>query len=117
MSTSAKSPVQSADTESMLDEITRKIVEAFQPERVILFGSYAYGIPEWDSDIDLLVIMHTQDRPAERSVRIARVCRPRYVAMDILVRTPEEVVQRLEEFDPFFEEIMTRGRVLYEAAR
>jgi predicted nucleotidyltransferase len=103
-------------TEAIIEEITRKIVKTFQPERIILFGSHAYGKPGRDSDMDLLVIMDTEARPAERSTRIAQVCRPRYVAMDILVRTPEEIEKRLEGFDPFLEEILSRGRVLYDAA-
>ncbi|OGG46880.1 MAG: hypothetical protein A3F84_28380 [Candidatus Handelsmanbacteria bacterium RIFCSPLOWO2_12_FULL_64_10] len=108
-----KSPVNAA----VLEEIVRKIVEAFRPERIILFGSYAYGTSTQDSDVDLLVIMDTKARPAERSARIAKVCRPRYLAMDILVRTPEEIAKRLKGFDPFLEEILTRGKVLYEAPR
>lgn len=101
----------------VLENIVRKIVETFQPERIILFGSYAYGTPARDSDLDLLVIMDTKARPAERSARIARVCRPRYLSMDILVRTPGEVAERLKGFDPFLEEILTRGKVLYEGSR
>ena len=101
-------------TEAMLEEITRKIVEAFRPDRIILFGSHAYGVPSRDSDVDLLVIMDTDVRPVERSARISRACRPRYVAMDILVRTPDEIEDRLEGFDPFLEEILTHGRILYD---
>lgn len=107
----------SSDIDILLNEITQKIIQSFDPERIILFGSYAYGTPTEDSDIDLLVIMHTQDRPSKRSAKITSVCRPRYVSMDIIVRTPEEITRRLEEFDPFLEEILTSGRVLYEAAR
>ncbi len=54
-------------TEELLAEITRCIVEAFQPEKVVLFGSYAYGKPHTDSDVDLMVIMNSQVRPVERS--------------------------------------------------
>lgn len=102
---------------TVLEEITRKIVHAFQPEQILLFGSYAYGTPTEDSDVDLLVIVESGARPAERSARIARVCRPRYVALDILVRTPEEVAERLKGFDSFLEEILSRGKVLYQSSR
>ena len=102
-------------SESALQEITRKIVEAFHPEKIVLFGSYASGDADADSDVDLLVIMETEARPAERSARIMRVCRPRYVAMDIIVRTPAEIADRLAAFDPFLEEVLDRGRVLYRA--
>jgi len=113
----SKAPFKSPVDADVLDEIVRKIVQAFQPERIILFGSHAYGTPVQDSDVDLLVIMDTKARPAERSARIAQVCRPRYLSMDILVRTPDEIVKRLKGFDPFLEEILTRGKVLYEAPR
>lgn len=104
-------------TATRLEEIARKIVETFRPERIILFGSYAYGTPTQDSDVDLLVIMDSKARPAERSARISQVCRPRYVSVDILVRTPAEIAKRLKGFDPFLEEVLTRGKVLYEAPR
>ena len=103
-------------SETVLQEITQKIASDFHPEQIILFGSYAYGNPDANSDVDLLVIMDTDARPAERSAQIMRTCRPRYVSMDILVRTPEEIAQRLEGFDPFLEDILRHGRVLYQAA-
>ncbi len=108
-----KPPVNAA----VLEEITRKVVNGFQPERIILFGSYAYGTPTRDSDVDLLVIVNSRERPMERSARIVQVCRPRYVALDVLVRTSEEIAERLEGFDPFLEEVLSRGKVLYEAPR
>lgn len=112
MNTQMKVPV----TETLLTEIRDKIVAYFQPEQIILFGSYAYGKPDMNSDVDLLVILDSHLRPAERSAEIARACRPKYVAMDIIVRTPEEIEHSLEDFDPFIEEILERGRVLYKSA-
>ena len=103
-------------TESLLDEIANKIVEHFHPDQIILFGSYAYGEPKTDSDLDLLVIMDTDLRPTARSAAIARICRPKYVAMDIVVRTPEEIQTHLQNFDPFLEEIFKLGRTLYKSA-
>ena len=88
------------NTESLLDEIANKIVEHFHPDQIILFGSYAYGEPKTDSDLDLLVIMDTDLRPTARSAAVARICRPKYVAMDIVVRTPEEIQTHLQNFDP-----------------
>lgn len=103
-------------TDTALREIARKIAEHFHPQQIVLFGSYAYGKPRWDSDVDLLVIMDAEDvPPAERSRRITRLCRPRYLSLDLLVRTPAEVANRLSGFDPFLEEILTRGKVLYRA--
>ena len=104
-------------SEPLLVEIARRIVDHFNPDKIILFGSYAYGAPRNDSDLDLLVIMDTEMRPAARSAAVARICRPKYVAMDIVVRTPEEIQTRLRNFDPFLEEIFKLGRTLYESTR
>ena len=104
-------------SEPLLVEIARRIVDHFNPDKIILFGSYAYGAPRNDSDLDLLVIMDTEMGPAARSAAVARICRPKYVAMDIVVRTPEEIQTRLRNFDPFLEEIFKLGRTLYESTR
>ena len=110
------SPLPVEITESLLEEITDSIVDHFHPQQIILFGSQAYGTAIEDSDIDLLVIMETGLSPNKRSINIARKCRPRYVSMDILVRTPGEIADRLAQFDPFLEEILSHGRTLYRAA-
>lgn len=103
-------------TELLLDEIIQKIVDHFHPVQIILFGSYAYGTPTTHSDLDLLVIMDTNLRPTACSAAIARLCRPKYVAMDIVVRTPEDIQARLQHFDPFLEQIFKHGRILYKSA-
>ena len=100
-------------TERVLAEIVRRIVVALHPERIILFGSYAYGTPSSDSDVDLLVIMETMARPVDRYLAVSRLIRPRPFPLDILVKTPDEVGGALAKGDPFIQEIVTRGRVLY----
>jgi len=101
-------------TETLLHEITNRIVEAFAPEKVILFGSRATGRPRPDSDIDLLIIMETQDSPIQRAVTVKQVCRPRFVAMDVLVKTPNEIVTQLQRGNFLLRQILEEGRVLYE---
>ncbi|HXF63008.1 MAG TPA: nucleotidyltransferase domain-containing protein [Caldilineaceae bacterium] len=103
-------------TEEILAEITRRIVEAVEPEKVILFGSYAYGSPDVDSDVDLLIIADMDERPAERGVIISRLIWPRPFPVDILVKTPAEVEAALER-DTFLREVLQRGRVLYERSK
>jgi len=76
-------------TEERLQEVVRRIVQEFDPQRVVLFGSYACGEPGPDSDVDLLVVMESDERPAARATRVSRVLRPRLFPMDILVRTPD----------------------------
>lgn len=98
----------------MLEGIVRRIVSGVQPEKIILFGSYACGNPTADSDLDLLVIMETSSRPAERVVAVSRLLRPRPFPMDIIVRTPQEISNALEKHDDFTQEIMLHGKILYE---
>jgi predicted nucleotidyltransferase len=101
-------------TAKALNEIVRRIATSLHPEKIILFGSYGYGKPTNDSDVDLLVIMETGGRPADRYLAVSRLLRPRPFPLDILVKTPTEIAQALEKKDFFIREIVTRGRVLYE---
>jgi predicted nucleotidyltransferase len=91
-----------------------QVVEQFHPRRVILFGSYAYGRPTPDSDVDLLVVMRHEGHPALQAAEIRRRIRARF-PMDLLVRSPQEVRRRLSRGDVFISEIMERGERLYEA--
>jgi len=91
-----------------------KLIEQVQPEKIILFGSYAYGHPTPDSDVDLLVIMETTDPPTERFMKVARLLRPRLFPVDILVYTPQEIEEALEHNNIFIREIYTKGITLYE---
>jgi predicted nucleotidyltransferase len=101
-------------TESLLEEITRKIVDHFDPEKIVLFGSRSSGSPRTDSDVDLLVIMDTSESPIQRAIEVKRASRPRFVSMDVLVKTPEEVEARLERGSFFLRQILEQGKVLYE---
>ena len=100
-------------TEALLAEITQRIVSAFQPDRIILFGSYAYGEPNADSDVDLLVIMDSDEPIARRIIHVAEVAQVRFLPMDILVYTPDEIEERLAKGDSFVIDILSRGKVLY----
>lgn len=101
-------------TEEILHEITGRIVKAFSPQKIILFGSYAYGKPTPDSDVDLLIIQPSAQSHTEQSVAISELILPRPFPVDILVRTPEEVDKALVEKDFFIKEILEHGRTLYE---
>jgi predicted nucleotidyltransferase len=100
--------------ESALRRIICRLVNALRPEKIILFGSYAYGIPSPDSDVDLLVIMETSAPHVERYLTVSRLLRPRPFPVDILVKTPQEIRQALDQGDFFVREIMTHGLTLYE---
>lgn len=97
--------------------VVEKITQRFDPERVILFGSYAYGKPHSFSDVDLLVVLKTKERPRAKQIEIVRALSPHPFGMDILVRTPEQLEQRIRLDDSFMREIAEKGKVLYERPR
>ena len=94
--------------------VTAAIVRDFHPQKIVLFGSHAYGSPARDSDVDLLVVMSTEQHPVDQAVAIRQVVDFPF-PVDLLVRTPEQVTERLHMGDLFMREIVNRGRVLYEA--
>ena len=98
---------------SLIRRFVRRIAERFQPEKVILFGSYAYGHPTNDSDVDLLVIMDTPSREVDQAVEI-RLALDAPFPLDLMVRRPRTIEQRIALGDYFLREITKRGKVLYE---
>jgi len=89
----------------------RAIADEFHPDKIILFGSYAYGTPNEDSDVDLLVVMPANHHNQSVSIQY-RLAAP--FPLDLLVRTPKEMAWRLEEGESFTTTIVTQGKVLYE---
>ncbi|UCD85486.1 MAG: nucleotidyltransferase domain-containing protein [Deltaproteobacteria bacterium] len=103
--------------ETLLGKIVEVIREEYAPDKIILFGSYGYGAPTEESDIDLLIIRET-DKPFHK--RWAEVChiiseirKGKGIAFSPFVVTPQELQERLEIGDQFFEEIVNKGEVLY----
>ena len=96
----------------VIRQYARAIAERFQPDKIILFGSYAYGTPHEDSDVDLLVIKPTWNQ-ISLAVQIRWALTPPF-PMDLIVRTPKEMKWRLEEGELFLTEIVSKGKVLYE---
>ena len=92
-----------------------KILKEYQPKMIILFGSYAYGEPTEDSDIDLLIIKDTEKRPIDRWVEVKRLLRDftRTFPVSPLVYTSKEIEERTAIRDFFIEEILEKGEVLY----
>lgn len=91
-----------------------RIAQALHPQKIILFGSYAYGNPTPDSDVDLLVVMDTAASTSERYLAVCRLLRPRPFPVDIVVKTPEELRCEVESNNYFIREVSTRGEVVYE---
>jgi len=109
--------VGSQQARDVIQQIVEKLVSEYAPQKVILFGSYAYGDPTPDSDIDLLIIKETPERFIDRWVTVRRILSDpkRMVPLETLVLTPQEVSRRLAIGDQFLAEIMEKGEVLYAA--
>lgn len=99
--------------EAIIKTITQKIVREFKPEKIILFGSYAWGQPGPDSDLDLFIIKESSDKRIERARKARSAIWGVGVPVDILVYTPEEIQRRVKKGDLFVKDIITKGRVLY----
>ena len=100
---------------SQIRAFSREVAREFHPRKIVLFGSYGYGKPTENSDVDLLVIMpRTRDRGERMSVRIRHAI-PRNFPLDLLVRTPADLAKRLRWGEPFICELLEKGKVLYEA--
>lgn len=96
-----------------LPQAIEKIVREVNPERIILFGSYGYGEPTPDSDVDLLIIWDTDQPRRERVATISLLLYPRPFPVDIIVKTPRELEEELPH-NFFLREILSKGIVLYE---
>jgi len=96
-----------------IDDIVCQIAEKFKPQKIILFGSYARRRPRPESDVDLLVVMDTLLTETEQAVQILQNIEYHF-GLDLLVRTPDNLMRRLELGDPFLREIIAEGKTLYE---
>jgi predicted nucleotidyltransferase len=96
----------------VIRSFARAVAERFQPNRIILFGSHAYGTPHADSDVDILVVMPTRNQ-LDQAVKIHLTLLPPF-PLDLIVRTPNTMKWRLEKGDSFLREIVARGKVMYE---
>jgi len=103
-------------TEAQIQAVVRRIVEGYAPERIILFGSYAYGTPIEDSDLDLLVVKHGVGREREhRALAVRRLVRGLGAPTDIVVRTPEELATAAGIRFSLESQAIAEGRLLYAA--
>ncbi len=96
-----------------IEDIVHQIAQQFQPEQIILFGSYAYGQPRQESDVDLLVVMDTPLKETDQAVRICQAI-DYHFGLDLIVRKPDALARRLALGDPFLHEVVSQGKVLYE---
>ena len=99
----------------LLNNITSRIVNAIHPDKIILFGSHAWGKPSKDSDIDLLVILEHSNQPSYRRAReVYRSLRGLKIPVEVLVRTSDEVARGLRVKTSLERKILDDGMVLHE---
>lgn len=101
-------------TREQIQALVDKLVAGYQPEKVILFGSHAYGTPTEDSDVDLFVIKDDPRPPRERRLEARMAIGRRKIPIDVLVYTPQEFKQANPKFNVLIEDVTQRGVVLYE---
>ena len=95
--------------------LAQEIARQFKPEKIIMFGSYAYGSPRPESDVDLLILMETPLRNTEQAAQIARAL-DYHFGLDLIVRHPRQFTERIAQGDYFLHEINEKGKVLYARA-
>lgn len=95
-----------------IQDLSRRIAEEFDPDKIILFGSHAYGAPEEYSDVDLLVIMPFEGHPFDKATEILERVGHDFFA-DVIVRSSEDAEKRYRERDPLIRDALNRGTVLY----
>jgi len=99
-----------------IETMVRRIVERFNPEKVILFGSYACGEPSTDSDVDLLVVMRVEGSRRKKATEIDLALADRELPLDLIVVTPEEFERDRDQIGTVIRPAVREGRVLYERA-
>jgi predicted nucleotidyltransferase len=107
----------SQDIKTVIQRMLQKLVAEYAPQKVVLFGSYAYGTPGPDSDIDLLIIKETPERFLDRWITVQRILTGthRTFPVETLVLTPQEIEKRLAIGDQFIAEALEKGEILYAA--
>lgn len=96
-----------------IQSFARRIGKEFKPKQIILFGSYAYGKPSRDSDVDLMVVMPYEGHPSDVAIKIRNGI-PAPFALDLLVYSPSELRHRYRIEDWFVRDVVEKGKVLYE---
>lgn len=101
-------------TESKISEIVRRIASGYDPEKIILFGSYASGTASEDSDIDIFVVKDSELPRPQRTIQLRRMLLGAQIPMDLIVYTPNEVENEKDEKYSFVYEVLNSGKTVYE---
>ncbi len=101
-------------TNKKIKKISDLIAESCKPQKIILFGSFAWGKPTKDSDVDLMIIKQIRKNKRQAQINLARLLFGQGVPVDTLIYTPREIKKRLELKDFFIQDIFKKGKILYE---
>jgi predicted nucleotidyltransferase len=102
-----------ATVKKKIKEIANLIAKEYKPEKIILYGSYAWGKPHKDSDLDFFIIKRTSDPMLKRMDDVDRLFQRCEFPMDFLIYTPQQVAKRKKMADPFLKDIINKGQLLY----
>jgi predicted nucleotidyltransferase len=108
--------MKKTEIQYVLDEMVRRIVQGFHPDRIILFGSYAKGESTDDSDLDLLIVMPVEGSRRQKTNEIDLALADRLVPLDLIVVTPDQFDQQKDVIGTIVREAIREGRVIYERA-
>lgn len=100
--------------EQRIQSLVNKIASQFNPEKIILFGSHAWGDPSPTSDVDLFIIKDTTQHRLERGREVERIIMGSGLPVDALVYTPSEIDNRLALADRFVQKVLTSGKIIYD---
>ena len=100
----------------IIADIVTKIVSGYNPDKIILFGSYATGKPTEDSDLDLMVIKATDLPRPQRTVQVRKMLYGAMIPIDLIVYTPQEIAESKDNIFSFVSEVLNTGKTLYERA-
>ena len=99
-----------------IQDVADRIAAGFDPDKIILFGSYANGTQHADSDVDLLVVLPFEGKPFWKSVEIVNRVDPQF-SIDVIARDSADMTRRYAEGDPLIHDAIDQGKVLYERGR
>jgi predicted nucleotidyltransferase len=99
---------------TQIEEIVMKIARGYDPDKIILFGSYANGFPDENSDLDLLIIKNSQKSRPERGIEVRRLLAGALIPMDIMVYTHQEIAELIKNKYSFIHDAVKTGITLYE---
>lgn len=105
-----------SDAMATVETMVQRIADGFDPEKIIIFGSYARGEIDRDSDLDLLIVMHVEGSLRQKANEIDLMLADRTLPLDLIVVTPEQFARQKDVIGTIVREAVKDGKVVYERA-